>query len=62
MENAQIRSRAFEKGVLLWQVAEALGISDFSLSRRLRRELPEDERERMLQIIDEIADKRKGGR
>lgn len=58
MANREVRSRAIEKGVLLWQVAEALGISDSSFSRRLRRELSEEERERILAIIDRIAAER----
>lgn len=61
MENLDIRSRAITKGVLLWEIAEAIGITDATLSRRLRRELPADERERVLKVIEQIADERKGG-
>lgn len=59
MTNFDVRSHAIEKGVLLWKVAEALGISDSSFSRKLRRELPEEERDRILAIIDQIAAERK---
>ena len=58
MANRDVRSHAIEKGVLLWMVAEALGISDSSFSRKLRRELPVEERERILAIIDQIAAER----
>ena len=61
MSNREVRSHAIEKGVLLWMVAEALGISDSSFSRKLRRELPEEERERILAIIDQIAAEREVG-
>ena len=61
MANREVRSHAIEKGVLLWMVAEALGISDSSFSRKLRRELPEEERERILAIIDQIAAEREVG-
>lgn len=61
MSNREVRSHAIEKGVLLWMVAEALGISDSSFSRKLRRELPEEERKRILRIIDEIAAEREVG-
>lgn len=61
MANRDVRSHAIEKGVLLWMVAEALGISDSSFSRKLRRELPEEERECVLAIIDQIAAEREVG-
>jgi hypothetical protein len=41
--------------VKLWQVAEALGIADCSLSRKLRRELPVEEKEKIFSIIRELA-------
>lgn len=44
-----------ETGVKLWQVAERLGINDGNLSRKLRRELPQEEQERILTIIQELA-------
>lgn len=61
MSNREVRSHAIEKGVLLWMVAEALGISDSSFSRKLRRELPAEERERIMAIIDQIAAEREVG-
>ena len=61
MVNREVRAYAIEKGVLLWKVAEAIGISDSSFSRKLRRELPEEERKRILRIIDEIAAEREVG-
>ena len=36
-------------------VAEALGIADCSLSRKLRRELPTEEKEKIFSIIRELA-------
>ena len=53
--NAIIRQHAKEKKVKLWQLAAALNINDGNLSRKLRFELPEDEQERILSIIDNIA-------
>lgn len=55
MKNQEIRRAAAGAGVKLWQVAEALGIADCSLSRKLRRELPPEERERIFAIIRELA-------
>lgn len=49
--NREIREAAKAAGIKLWQVAEKFGISDGNFSRKLRRELPEEERERVLNII-----------
>lgn len=56
--NAEIRNEAKKAGVYLWQIAERIGLSDGNFSRKLRRELPADERERILEIIRELG----GGR
>lgn len=57
MNNQDIRRTAAGAGVKLWQIAEALGIADCSLSRKLRRELPPEEKTRMLNIIRELSKK-----
>lgn len=59
MLNQDIRTAAKESGVFLWQIAEKLGINDGNLSRKLRRELPPQERERIMQIIGDLAAERK---
>ena len=56
MFNQEIRKAAKQKGVRLWQIAEALGITDANFSRKLRREFGETERARILAIIDRIAE------
>ena len=58
MENVKIRGRAKAAGVKLWEVAERCGLTDSSLSRKLRRELPEAEQKRLLEIIDQLAAER----
>lgn len=55
MKNQQIRRAAAGAGVKLWQVAEALGIADCSFSRKLRRELPPEEKEKIFSIIQELS-------
>lgn len=55
MTNVEIRRAAGGAGVKLWELAEALGIADTSLSRKLRRELPDDEKQRILEIIDWLS-------
>ena len=55
MKNQDIRRAAADAGVKLWQVAEALGIADCSLSRKLRRELPSKEKEKIFSIIRDLV-------
>lgn len=55
LANTEIRDAAKRNGVYLWQVAEGIGITDATFSRKLRRELPADERERVLNVIDKLA-------
>lgn len=55
MMNDEIRRAAAAKGVRLWQIAEACGIADTSLSKLLRRELPLEKKQEIFAIIDEIA-------
>ncbi len=57
--NADIRARAKAKGIKLWQLAEQLHINDGNLSRKLRFELPQEEKERIFAIIDELAQQKK---
>lgn len=56
MTNQDIRRTAAGAGVKLWQIAEALGIADCSLSRKLRRELPKEEKDRIFSIIRELSE------
>lgn len=59
MKNKDIREAAKRAGVCLWEVAERLGINDGNFSRKLRKELSSQEREKIMEIINELA-KEKG--
>ena len=52
--NKDIREAAASAGVFLWQVAEAIGVTDGTFSRKLRRELPDDKAV-ILQIIQQLS-------
>ncbi len=52
--NQKIRNYAKSKGVLLWEIAEIIGVNDGNFSRKLRRELSNEEQARIMRIIDEI--------
>ena len=53
--NEELRAYAKQRGVLLWEIADAIGITDASFSRRLRHELPDAERARYMEAVDQIA-------
>ena len=47
MGNHDIRKAIDHAGLRYWQVAEALGLSDGNFSRKLRKELPQDTKQRI---------------
>lgn len=54
MSNLDIRKDATNAGVKLWEIAEIYGISDTNFSKKLRRELPEPEKQKIFAIIEQI--------
>ena len=56
--NQDIRDYAAQKGVYFWEIALKLGISEPTMTRWMRVELPEDKRRVIGQIIDDIAGSR----
>lgn len=55
MTNLDIRKVIADRRLRHYEVAHAIGISEFTFSRKLRQELPEDEKQRVLRIINELA-------
>lgn len=55
MANRDIKLRAAGLGVRLWEIAKELEIADSNFSRKLRRELPAEEKEKIFSIIDRLA-------
>ena len=53
--NAEIKTLMREKGVRQWQVAEALGMSEATITRTLRRDLSPEMKDRMIQAINKIV-------
>ena len=56
MCNQDIRCAASGARVKLWQIADALGIADCNFSRKLRKELPQDEKEKIFSIIQQLSE------
>ena len=55
LTNTDIRTTAKENGVRFWEIAERLKISEPTMTRKLRKELPDSEKQEIFKIIDELA-------
>lgn len=53
--NMDIRKAASEAGIYLWQIAYACGCTDTQFSRKLRTELAQNEKEKILNIICRLS-------
>lgn len=60
MANQIIRDELKARGMRQWQLADALGISEQTMVRRLRFELDEETQLEMLTKIDELAKRKEG--
>lgn len=58
MQNEKIRNALNAYSVKQWELAEIMGISEFSLSRKFRHELPEDKQNELIALIKEKAGSR----
>lgn len=59
MNNKDIRQASKEKKIQLWKIAEYLNISEPTMTRKLRHELPAVEKQKIFTIIDELAAEQK---
>lgn len=55
MNNLTVRKAAKAKKVPLWAVADRMNISEPTMTRKLRHELPPEETEKILALIDKLA-------
>ena len=60
MKNKDIREVAKHAGVCLWQTADRVGMNDGNFSRKLRRELTQEERDKIMGIIAELEREKEG--
>lgn len=51
--NQEVREALQNKGMKQWELAELLGVSEFTLTRWLRKELTEDKKKQLLKAINE---------
>lgn len=54
--NRDIRDYAAAHGIWLWRAAERVGLSDYKLSRLMRRELSPDFKAKLFEAIDQLAE------
>lgn len=58
MDNQDIRQALVEAGFKHWELAEALGIYEGNLSRKLRRELPSEQKEHIFRTTERMKEHR----
>ena len=52
MRNKEIRNAMKQKGIAQWKLGELLGVSENTINRKLRKELPEEEKQKILEVIN----------
>lgn len=59
MANKKIKDALARSGLMKWELADLMNISPNYLSVKLRHELPEDEQQGILKMINAEAERRK---
>ena len=52
--NEDLRIAARKAGVPFWKIAEMMNVSEPTMTRKLRREMPDAEKAKILDIIEQI--------
>ncbi len=55
--NSEIRNKMREMRITVWMIADAEHVHENTVLRRLRHELPDSEKARILALIDDLASK-----
>lgn len=58
LANSDLRQEMKLLGVPMWAIADKQGLCELTVSRRLRYELPKEEKEKLLDMIHQIAEER----
>lgn len=53
--NEVIRKALKDNGIYQWQLAEEIGVSEYTLLKRLRKELSAEAQAEMLSVIEKLA-------
>ena len=54
--NYEIRSECHKYNIKLWELAEWIGVSESTMTRKLRRELPSEQRDHILSMICKLTE------
>lgn len=57
MANTEIREAMKKAGVAQWELGDLLGCSENTVQRKLRKELPEDMKQKILKLIHDRQQK-----
>lgn len=58
MSNSQIKDALKKHRIYLWEIANRLNVSEMTICRWLRQDLPEEKAKLILNAINEIINKR----
>ena len=54
--NQDVRQAAIQKGVKHWQIAYQMGIREEAFSKMLRKELPEETKQKIMEVIEKMTE------
>lgn len=54
--NYDIRSECHKYNIKLWELAEWIGVSESTMTRKLRQELPSEQKDHILSMILKLAE------
>ena len=55
MRNLDVRNMISDSSLKYWEIAEKLGVTDSTFSRKLRKEFSEKEKTKIIEIINELS-------
>ena len=58
MANMDLRFKAKAAGVPFWKIAEKLGVTEVTITRRFRKELSPEQKQMYLDVIQQIVSER----
>ena len=53
-KNVDVRKAAKDSGVFLWEIADKLGVSEPTLHRWLRKEMPDSQKAKFYSAIEQV--------